>query len=191
MYLRFPNGLIEVITGPMFSGKSEELIKRIKILQYAKIKTLVVKPKIEKRWNKDAIFSRAGTSIETISVDNARQIMEKWTPAFRAVAIDEAQFFDAEIVKVVVKLADQGVRVVISGLDKNYLAQPFGVMPTLLAISDKVDKLIAVCVICGAAATLTFRLKGGKELIQIGDKEYEARCRHCYRLGMEDKNENC
>lgn len=189
MYRKYPEGMIEVITGPMFSGKSEELIKRINILSYGKINTLVVKPAISTRWDKHRIVSRAGSSVKTINVKNAKEILTKWSSEYQAVAIDEVQFFDQKIVDVVLFLVDKDVRVIISGLDKNYLNKPFGVMPQLLAIADKVDKLAAVCVICGDAASNTFRKSGGKNLIQVGDKEYEARCRKCYLLGMKDRNE--
>ncbi len=187
MYRKYSEGIIEVITGPMFSGKSEELIKRIKILSYGKINTLVIKPAIGDRWSKEKIVSRAGLGTKTVTVKNAQEILEKWNPSYRAVAIDEVQFFDHKIVDVVLTLVNQGVRVMISGLDQDYLTKPFGVMPQLLAIADKVDKLAAVCVICGNAASTTFRKNSGNDLIQVGDKEYEARCRTCHSHGTKQK----
>lgn len=187
MYRKYPDGIIEIITGPMFAGKSEELIKRIRILGYAKIKTLVVKPTIGDRWSKEKIVSRSGDSATTITVKNAKTILQKWDETFRAVAIDEVQFFDKAIVDVALKLVNKGVHVIISGLDQNYLTKPFGIMPKLLAIADRVDKLAAVCFVCGNAASTTFRKTNDHNEIQVGDKEYEARCRACHRAGMKEK----
>ena len=188
MYRIYSKGIIEVIAGPMFSGKSEELIKRIKILGYAKTPTLVVKPNIDTRWEKGKIFSRAGSSIETVSVSSSKEILEKVKDGkYEAVAIDEVQFLDLDVTKVVEKLAKDGIRVIISGLDTDYLGKPFGAMPKLLAIAELVDKQQAVCNSCGNAATMTYRLSREGERVQIGNKEYEPRCRSCHKNGMMGK----
>ncbi len=180
MYRRFNPGLIEVITGPMFAGKSEELIKRIKTLGYAKIKTLVVKPMIDNRWTKEKIVSRSGSSIETFVAKTTQEIEEKCTEDYKAIAIDEAQFFDAGIIELIKKLANRGTRVIISCLDTDFKGKPFGSAATILSIAEFVTKLKAVCFTCGAAASMTKRITSQSNTIVIGDDEYEARCRQCH-----------
>lgn len=188
MYHTYSKGIIEIITGPMFSGKTEELIKRIKILAYAKIKTLVVKPTIDKRWKKDEIFSRSGSSIKTVACRNAKEIFENFQKdSYSAIAIDEMQFFDFEIIQIVILLANKGIRVIISGLDQDFEGKPFGVMPQLLSIADLVDKQQAVCNVCKNVATMTYRLILETEQVSIGDKEYEPRCRQCHLDGTQKK----
>ncbi len=187
MYRIFSDGHIEIITGPMFAGKSEELIKRIKTLGYAGVKTLVIKPTIDNRWEKGKIISRAGTSIDTFQAKNANEIMENYNKTYKAVCIDEAQFFGDEILDVVVYLANNGVRVIVSCLDTDFLGKPFGCTPNLLAIAELVSKLQAVCFKCGHAATMTFRKGDSVETVVVGDSEYEARCRSCHIQGMLEK----
>lgn len=188
MYRTYAAGIIEVITGPMFSGKSEELIKRIKILGYAKVKTLVIKPHIDTRWVKEKIISRAGISINTVSCQNTEEIKKEFAKGdYQAMAIDEIQFFDSNIVDYIVKLANRGIRVIVSGLDQDFTGKPFEPMPRLLALADIIDKQHAVCNVCGKAGTMTYRLSNDKEQVAIGNKEYEPRCRECHFQGMKNK----
>lgn len=189
MYRVYAKGMIEVITGPMFSGKSEELIKRVKILGHARINTLVAKPAIDTRWDKEKILSRAGSSIETVGVKNTKELKEKFeSNQYAALAIDEIQFLDEDILPYIISLANEGVRVIVSGLDMDYTGKPFGIMPTLLAQADLVDKQQAVCNQCGVAATMTFRKTNGTDQVQIGNDEYEPRCRVCHYQGMLKKH---
>ncbi len=181
MHRNFNPGIIEVITGPMFAGKSEELIKRIKTLGYAKVKTLVIKPKIDTRWKEKEIVSRAGTSIETFVAKDVNDIAKRWSDEFTAIAIDEAQFFNKDLLKLVKELADKGIRVIVSCLDTDFTGEPFGIAPSLLAMAEFVTKLKAVCFACGSAASMTKRLTKEKARIIIGDGEYEARCRECHQ----------
>ena len=180
MYEIMASGWIEAITGPMFSGKSEELIKRIKKLGYAKISTLVLKPSIDSRWANGKIISRAGTSIKTMSMKNTSEIEKIDVSSYKAIAIDEAQFFNNEIVEIIQKWANQGKRVIVSGLDMNYLGKPFGPMPKIISVAEIVDKQKAVCFVCGKSANFTFKKTKSNNIIDIGDKGYEARCRACY-----------
>lgn len=183
-------GRIEVITGPMYSGKSEELIKRIKIYGYAGLRILIIKPTIDTRWEEKEIISRAGSKIETQTAKSAYDLFKmlnsnekKNGKLYDVVAIDEAQFFDEGIVDVVTILANKGKIVIISALDTDFRMKPFGAVPNLLAVAEKVDKLLAVCMQCGEFATTTFRVKGGDEVVQVGNHEYEARCRECHLKG--------
>ncbi|WP_416737971.1 thymidine kinase [Mycoplasmopsis meleagridis] len=191
MYLNFKNtGLLEVITGPMFSGKTEELIKRIKILEIAGIKTLVIKPKFDTRFSKSKIVSRTGSSIEAINIDKSKDILKFWNPSFQAVAIDETNFFDKGLLKVIDKLILQNIRVICSGLDMDFLRRPFGIMPQILSIADKIDKLKAVCVICKNSAGFSFRKIVSNEINLLGNNEYEAKCRICHIKGEFEKRNN-
>lgn len=189
MYRVYAKGMIEVITGPMFSGKSEELIKRVKILGHANINTLVVKPAIDTRWGKEKIFSRAGSAIETVSVKNTEELKKKFESGeYSALAIDEVQFLDAPVLDYIVAQANKGIRVIVSGLDMDFTGKPFGIMPELLAKADLVDKQQAVCNVCGVAATMTFRKTSGDKQVLIGDSEYEPRCRVCHHQGMLERH---
>lgn len=190
MYRVYSDGMIEVITGPMFSGKSEELIRRIKTLAYGKIKTLVIKPNIDKRWDEKKIITRAGFEIEAHNIKNSLEILDLIkSDDYNAICIDEAQFFDTNLINVVVELANSGKRVIISGLDQDSEGKPFGIMPQLLAIADVVEKQQAVCFNCGRAATMTFRKNTNNDnQVVIGDTEiYEARCRECHYKGQMQK----
>lgn len=189
-YKKYSEGLIEVITGPMFSGKSEELIKRINQVGFAKIKALVFKPSIDNRWEEEQIISRSGSSVKTIQVSSSKELLEKWDDSYKVVAIDEAQFFDEGIVEVASYLANNGVRVIISALDQDFDGKPFGFVPNLLAIAEFVSKESAICVVCGCEATMSFRKSLSKEQVQIGNDEYEARCRRCHRTGTLDRTTN-
>ncbi len=187
MYRKYNDGTIEVITGSMFAGKSEELIRRIKLLGYGNTKTLVVKPSLDTRWLMSKIVSRSGSSIETVEASTSEDILKAWDLSYKAVAIDEAQFFDAGLVDVITTLANKGVRVVVSCLDQDFEGKPFGFIPNILAIAEHVDKLSAVCMKCGTAASMTFRKGKSQEQIEVGDAEYEARCRSCHFKGQLEK----
>ncbi|MGL5204729.1 MAG: thymidine kinase [Metamycoplasmataceae bacterium] len=188
MLKRHHDGLIEVITGPMFSGKTEELIKRIRILEYAGMKTLVIKPEKDKRFSDDKIKSRSGLEKATITAKDAKDIMKYWDNSYDAIIIDEIQFFDKDIITIIENIASKGKLVIISGIDTDFLMRPFGIMPYLLAIADKVSKLVAVCLVCKGPASKSYRKSDETELTKIGDKdEYEARCRSCHIMGMKKR----
>ncbi len=180
----------EIITGPMSCGKTEELLRRIKRCIIAQKKVKVISPEIDTRSKGDYIESRNGLWLDAINVKNARDILTHISSDDEIVAIDEIQFFDMEIVSVVRKLIEHGKRVIASGLDLDFKGEPFGAMPELLCLADKVDKLSAVCMKCGSDhATRTQRLINGfpadksSPLIMIGgDETYEARCLKCYEL---------
>jgi len=181
------DGWIEVICGSMFSGKSEELIRRVHRVQIAKKKVQVFKPTIDTRYSIQYIYSHNGTKIEAINISNSKELLEKTEPDTEVVAIDEAQFYDKGIVTICQKLADQGRRVMVAGLDQDFRGEPFGPIPELLAVAEYIDKLQAICMICGSPASRTQRLVNGQPakysdpIILIGAKEtYEARCRKCH-----------
>jgi thymidine kinase len=184
MYQELQKGWIEVITGPMFAGKSEELIRRIKTLSYAHQKIIAFKPAIDNRYDKTAIASHDGDKYEAYAIKEAKDILPLVKPDTQVVAIDEVQFFSKDIIGICEQLADNGVRVIVAGLDTDFRGEPFGPMPELLARAEFVTKLTAACTICGCAATRTQRLIDKKPanyndpIILVGAKEsYEARCR--------------
>lgn len=174
------HGWIEVICGSMFSGKTEELIRRLKRVEFANQKLLLFNPKIDTRYAENIIVSHKGSSREAVIIDRAAEALDIWKNE-RVVAFDEAQFFDEGIVDVCTELARKGVRVIIAGLDMNYLGKPFGPMPELLSIAEYVTKVHAICVSCGNLAYVTHRTVSGTEQVLIGalDK-YEPLCRGCY-----------
>lgn len=179
------SGSIEVVCGSMFSGKTEELLRRIKRSQIARQKVQVFKPGIDERYSADHVQSHDASRVPSISVSDARKILELVEDNTRVVGIDEAQFFDDGVVEVAQKLAFRGIRVLVAGLDMDFRGVPFGPMPKLLAIAESVTKLQAVCVVCGRAASRTQRLTApaGNESQQIlvGAAEfYEPRCRFCH-----------
>lgn len=189
MYQQYREGWLEVITGCMFAGKTEELIRRIKVLQYAKKPVMVFKPMIDNRYSSDAVVSHAGTSVNSIVIRSANEIYDYIKDETEVIAIDEVQFFDAQIVTICNALADQGKRVMTAGLDMDFRGEPFGVMPALITTAEFVTKLTAVCMKCGAPATRTQRLVNGKAarysdpIVLVGASEaYEARCRHCHEV---------
>ncbi|MGL5617876.1 MAG: thymidine kinase [Metamycoplasmataceae bacterium] len=189
MLERNNKGLIKVITGPMFSGKTEELIKRIRILEYADMKTLVIKPEKDNRFANDKIKSRSGLEKATITAKSSHDILKYWDDSYDAIIIDEVQFFDQDIIPIIENIASNGKLVVISGIDTDFMMRPFGIMPHLLAIADKVVKLVAVCLVCKGSASKSYRKSNETELTKIGDKEeYEARCRSCHVKGMKERN---
>jgi len=187
------DGWIEVICGSMFSGKSEELIRRVHRVQIAKKKVQVFKPTIDTRYSIQYIYSHNGTKIEAINISNSKELLEKTEPDTEVVAIDEAQFYDKGIVTICQKLADQGRRVMVAGLDQDFRGEPFGPMGNLMAIADEVIKLHAICMVCGEEATMTQRLIEGipakytDPVVLIGASErYEARCKlHHYVVSKE------
>ena len=183
------SGWIEVICGSMFSGKSEELIRRVRRVQIARKKVQVFKPAIDNRFAIQHIYSHNGSKIEAINIGNPNDILIKIKPDTEVVAIDEVQFFNDDIVYISQKLADQGKRIIIAGLDQDFRGEPFGPMPNLLAIAEYIIKLQAICMICGKSASRTQRLVNGKPAkysdptILLGAKEsYEARCRKCHKV---------
>lgn len=182
-------GSIEIICGSMFSGKSEELIRRVRRVQIARKRVQIFKPLLDYRYQAEYIYSHNGNKVEAICIKNAKEILNKTQSDTEVVAIDETQFFDGKIVDVCQVLANQGKRVIVAGLDLNFRGEPFGAMPELLAIAEYVDKLHAICMVCGKPATRTQRLVNGKPadykdpLILIGAKEsYEARCRQHHEV---------
>ena len=184
MYQELQKGWIEVICGPMFAGKSEELIRRVKTLSYAHQKIVAFKPAIDNRYDKSAIASHDGEKYQAFAIKSAEDILPLVESDVQVVAIDEVQFFKDSIVSICESLADRGVRVIVAGLDTDFKGEPFGVMPLLLARAEFVTKLSAACTVCGCAATRTQRLVDGKPanyddpIILVGAKEsYEARCR--------------
>ena len=182
-------GWIEVITGPMFAGKSEALIRRIKRLEYAHKKTLVFKPKIDNRYSENEIVSHSKIKTRSINIETAQDILKYVDRDTEAVVIDEVQFLDHEIVHVAEDLADRGIRVIVAGLDRDFRGEPFQNIPELLALAEDVTKLTAICMRCGAPATRTQRLVNGEPasyddpIIIVGASEsYEPRCRHCHEV---------
>ncbi len=191
MFRRPIKGLIEVITGPMFSGKTEEIIKRVRILEYADIKTLVVKPFTDQRFSNNKIIARSGVEKITVSAKNGQEILSFWNKSYDAIIIDEVQFFDIDLIPIIEDLAKKGKIIIVSGIDTDYKMQPFGIMPSLLAIADYVTKLVAVCLVCKGPASKSFRKTNSLELTQLGDhEEYEARCRSCHVQGTIQKEKN-
>ncbi len=180
-------GWIEVICGGMFSGKTEELLRRIRRAHFAKQRVQIFKPELDDRFSLKHIQSHNANRLPSLTVKNAREILAHLHDKTQIVGIDEAQFFDAEIVSVAQKLANRGLQVIVAGLDMDYQGEPFGSMPQMLAIAESVTKLLAVCVICGNSASRTQRIspsdgtQKGRQQILVGAKEdYEARCRFCH-----------
>lgn len=176
-------GWIEVITGSMFSGKTEELIRRLKRATIGHLQVRNFKPSVDLRYHGEKIVSHDDHSILSTPVDKAADIAEL-SPGVTVIGIDEAQFFDEGLVQVAQTLASLGSRVIIAGLDMDYQGRPFGVMPQLMAISDYITKLHAVCVVCGNIANFSYRKTTSGEQVLLGDEnEYEPRCRLCFNLG--------
>ncbi|MGE5703202.1 MAG: thymidine kinase [Clostridia bacterium] len=189
MYFMKQNGWIEVVCGCMFSGKSEELIRRIRRAKIAKLSVQVFKPRIDDRYHAMAVVSHNGVMEDAIAVTSARDILDLVKPGTDVVAIDEVQFFDEEIIGVCQQLANEGIRVICAGLDQDFRGEPFGVTPVLLAIAEFTTKLEAICAVCGSPATRTQRLLNNEPadyhepIILVGTAEsYEARCRHCHQI---------
>ncbi|OQY38688.1 MAG: thymidine kinase [Candidatus Cloacimonetes bacterium 4572_65] len=176
-------GWIEVICGGMFSGKTEELIRRIRRSEYAKQKVQIFKPKIDNRYEDDYIVSHSMMKAPSEKIVDIQEIWALLQEDTQVVAIDEVQFFDDSVITLCTKLADMGKRVIVAGLDLDYKAEPFGPIPKLLAIAEYVTKNSAICVVCGNPATRTQRLVLDQETILVGSQDiYEARCRNCHEV---------
>ena len=174
-------GWIEVICGSMFSGKSEELIRRLKRAEIARLRIQVFKPAIDDRYSEEHIVSHSEMKFKAELVRTAREILDRVQPRTEVVGIDEAQFFDPGIVEVCNAMADMGKRVIVAGLDRDYLGRPFEPMPQIMAIAEDITKTAAICMQCGNPAYYTQRLIESSERIVVGASEaYEARCRRCF-----------
>lgn len=174
-------GWIEVITGSMFSGKSEELIRRLRRAQIAKQRVQVFKPLIDNRYSADHVTSHSEMRMPSTAVESAAALLASVGADTEVVGIDEAQFFDAQLPRVCGALADKGLRVIVAGLDKDYLGRPFEPMPVLMAVAEYVTKTHAICVVCGAPANHTQRLVVSGARVLVGAQgTYEARCRACF-----------
>lgn len=177
-------GWIEVVCGCMFSGKTEELIRRLKRAKIANQKVEIFKPQLDTRYHETKIVSHDENAIHSTPVSNSQNIL-LMVKDIEVVGIDEAQFFDAELPYVCEKLAAGGTRVIVAGLDMDFLAKPFGPMPQLLARAEYVTKVHAICVVCGNLASYSFRKTKNDETVLLGEKDhYEPRCRNCYNEGM-------
>ncbi len=176
-------GWIEVICGGMFSGKTEELIRRIRRAEYAKQKVQIFKPKIDNRYEDDYIVSHSMMKAPSEKIGDISEMLDLLRPDTQVVAIDEVQFFDDRVIDICNDLADQGKRVIVAGLDLDYKGKPFGPIPQLLAVAEYVTKNSAICVKCGNPATRTQRLVRDSDTILVGSKDiYEARCRNCHEV---------
>ena len=176
------SGWIEVICGSMFSGKTEELIRRIRRAEIAKMNTIIFKPKIDNRYSSNHIVSHNQSKMESILVEDINEILENSTE-MDVIGIDEAQFFSNELIPVCKKLAKDNKRVVVAGLDTDFKGIPFGPMPALMCESDFLDKLRAICVKCGNPASFSQRITKDSKQVLIGETDvYEARCRNCFKI---------
>ena len=174
-------GWIEVVCGPMFSGKSEELIRRLRRAEIARQRVQIFKPVIDQRYSSDHIVSHNDLRIHSDCVSTAAEVQSKIDLRTEVIGIDEAQFLGEALVDMVVRLADMGKRIIIAGLDTDYLGRPFHPMPELLAVADEITKTLAICMQCGNPAKHTQRLIASQDLIVVGaEGMYEARCRRCF-----------
>jgi thymidine kinase len=187
--MKHHNGSIEVITGSMFSGKTDELIRRLRRATIARQKVQVFKPAIDNRYVVEKVTSHAGSKYDAVPIQSSQEILSNLDPEATVVAIDEAQFFDNEIMEIAHTLADKGLRVIIAGLDTDFRGEPFGPMPILMAQAERVDKLHAICMVCGEDASRTQRLVNGEPanyddpVVIVGASElYEARCRRHHQV---------
>ncbi|MBA5711028.1 thymidine kinase [Bacillus velezensis] len=189
MYIMKQSGWLELICGSMFSGKSEELIRRVKRATYAKQEVKVFKPTIDNRYSEEAVVSHNGTSMTSHVISSSAEIWDHISESTDVIAVDEVQFFGESIIGDLSSLADKGYRVIAAGLDMDFRGEPFGVVPNLMAVAESVTKLQAVCSVCGSPASRTQRLIDGKPasyddpVILVGASEsYEARCRHHHEV---------
>jgi thymidine kinase len=177
-------GSIEVITGSMFSGKTEELIRRLRRAQFAGLKVEIFKPSLDNRYSENRVVSHDEKSIVSTPVDNSSAIL-LLAGEVDVVGIDEAQFFDNSIIDVCNKMADNGVRVVVAGLDMDFMGNPFGPIPALLSISEYITKVHAICMKCGSLAQYSFRKSDEAQVVLLGEKDkYEPLCRECYNKAL-------
>ena len=181
MFIHQRSGSIEVICGPMFSGKSEELIRRVKRAIIARQKVQVFKPALDDRYDTHAVASHSQQKMDAIAIRHSGEIRDRLDPGVEVVAMDEVQFLDEGAVDLAEELADRGVRVIIAGLDQDFAAAPFGIMPIFLAKAEYVSKLQAICMVCGAVASRSQRtIRSGGQVLVGAAEAYEARCRHCF-----------
>ncbi|WP_306978000.1 thymidine kinase [Alkalibacillus salilacus] len=197
MYVMKHSGWLEVICGSMFSGKSEELIRRVRRATYGNLNVRVFKPAIDNRYDDESIVSHNGNSIIARPIDDVQDIYDNIDDSVDMVGIDEVQFFDNQVIEVAQYLADQGVRVIVAGLDQDFRGEPFGALPQLLAMAENVTKLNAICPYCGSPASRTQRLIDGKPasyddpVILVGASEsYEPRCRHHHEVPNHPRSAN-
>jgi thymidine kinase len=175
-------GWIEVICGSMFSGKTEELIRRLRRAQIARQRVQIFKPRLDDRYHQEQIVSHSDQRMESIPVADAQEILAQVAEDAQVVGIDEAQFFDDELVGVCEHLANRGIRVIVAGLDQDYRGQPFEPIPRLLAVAEFITKNLAICVQCGNPANRSQRIASSSEQLLVGAADsYEARCRHCFK----------
>ena len=183
-------GSIEVICGSMFSGKTEELIRRMKRAQFAKQKVEIYKPCIDVRYSEDQVVSHDSHSIPSTPIDSPASML-LLSSDVEVVGVDEAQFFDETLVDVVQTLANRGIRVIVAGLDTDFMGKPFGPMPALMAVAEDIQKVHAICVKCGSPANHSHRLSKSNELVVLGETDiYEPLCRHCYNAAVEKEKES-
>jgi len=187
--LKHHTGSIEVITGSMFCGKTDELIRRLRRATIARQKVQVFKPAIDDRYSVEKVTSHAGSEFDAMPIQSAKEIVRRLASDTTVVGIDEAQFFDSEIISISQQLADRGLRVLVAGLDTDFRGEPFGPMPVLMAKAEIVDKLHAICMVCGEPASRTQRLVDGNParyddpVVIVGaDEMYEARCRNHHQV---------
>ena len=179
--MKHHTGIVEVICGSMFSGKTDELIRRLRRATIARQKVQVFKPAIDNRYSVEKVTSHAGTEFEALPIASAAEILGRLQTDTTVVGVDEAQFFDNEIIAIVSCLADRGLRVIVAGLDTDFRGEPFGPIPAMMAQAEKVDKLQAICMVCGGPADRTQRITDQSELVVVGAQNiYEARCRRCF-----------
>lgn len=177
------SGWIEVICGSMFSGKTEELIRRVKRAKFANQKVIIFKPKKDVRYDDVQVVSHDENAIESIPVEKSSDILNHLVNA-QVIAIDEAQFFDDELPSIVEKIALRGIRIIVAGLDMDFRGKPFGPMPSLLSVAEYITKVHAICPHCGNLATHSYRLTTETDTVVLGEKDkYEPRCRTCYAMG--------
>ncbi|MBU2018651.1 MAG: thymidine kinase [Bacteroidetes bacterium] len=175
------NGWLEVISGSMFSGKTEELIRRLKRAEFAKQSILLFKPKVDNRYSEENVVSHLGTSVQAIAVENSSEVLKRWKGE-TVVAIDEAQFFDKNLPKVCEQLANEGARVIAAGLDMDFKGKPFGPMPDLMALAEYITKVHAICLRCGGLAHFSHRTSEQVDLVVLGElQNYEPLCRGCFQ----------
>ncbi|MGB4655698.1 MAG: thymidine kinase [Bacteroidales bacterium] len=181
-------GWIEVIAGSMFSGKTEELLRRLKRAKIARQRIEIFKPAVDTRYEEDSVVSHDQNSIKSIPIKNSSQILF-YVDDVDVIGIDEAQFFDSDLPVICKQIADSGKRVIIAGLDMDFMGKPFGPMPTLMAQAEFVTKVQAICMRCGDLALHSYRKISNEKLVVLGEKEsYEPLCRSCYNKAMQDKH---
>ena len=184
------SGCIEVVCGSMFSGTTEELIRRLRRAQFANQQIAIFKPVIDKRYSDVEVVSHDFHKITSTPISAPKEIIEEIGPEVQVVGIDEAQFFDDTLVEVCQTLANRGVRVIVAGLDTDYLGQPFGPMPRLMAVAEDVQKVHAICVRCGALANHSHRLSKSQDLVLLGEKDvYEPLCRDCFNAARAEEGD--